>query len=79
MPLARPNAPIPIAQSSHHAPRDEPSEFLMDQDAWSAFAFVDLCEAVARGRSQAGPLAREIARLEWQLLFDHCFHKAVGN
>ena len=42
------------------------------------FAFVDLCEAIARGRSQAGQPAREIARVEWQLLFDHCFRKAVG-
>jgi len=68
-----------LAQSSHHAPRDEPSAFLLTQKSWDAFAFVDLCEAIARGRSQAGELARQIARVEWQLLFDHCFRRAVGS
>lgn len=45
---------------------------------FAPFAFVDLCEAIARGRSQDEQLAREVARIEWQLLFDHCFRKAVG-
>jgi hypothetical protein len=64
--------------SSRHAPRDEPSDLLRTQPAWDPFAFVDLCASVARGRSQCDQLAREIARVEWQLLFDHCFRKAVG-
>jgi hypothetical protein len=63
---------------SRHAPRDEPSALFDKQRTWDPFAFIDLCEAIARGRSQAGPLAREIARVEWQLLFDHCFRKAIG-
>ncbi len=67
-----------LADRSDHAPRDEPSDFLLTQKSWDAYAFVDLCESIARGRSQAGQLAREIARVEWQLLFDHCFRKAVG-
>ena len=58
---------------------DPAAEFLTTQSKWDPFTFVDLCEAIARGRSQAEQLAREIARVEWQLLFDHCFRKAVGT
>jgi hypothetical protein len=53
-------------------------KFLTAQTRWDPYQFVDLCEAIARGRSQSEQLAREIARVEWQLLFDHCFRKAVG-
>jgi hypothetical protein len=77
-PIFEPLAAAPREHRSHHAPRDEPSAFLSIQEAWDPFAFVDLCESVARGRSQDNQLAREIARVEWQLLFDHCFRKAVG-
>jgi hypothetical protein len=42
-------------------------------------AFVDVCERV-RGRGDADEeLARRVQRLEWQLLFDHCFRLAVGG
>jgi hypothetical protein len=58
---------------------DEPASFLATQKSWDAFRFVDLCEAIARGRSRCGQLAREIARLEWQLLFDHCYRQSVGT
>ena len=54
-------------------------EFLTAQPCWDANQFVDLCESIARGRSQAGQLAREIARVEWQLLFNHCFRAATGQ
>jgi hypothetical protein len=57
---------------------DRPAEFLASQAAWDAFRFIDLCEAIARDRSRCEGLAREIARLEWQLLFDHCYRKATG-
>jgi hypothetical protein len=57
---------------------DGPAEFLATQTNWDAFRFVDLCEAIARGRSKCESLAREAARLEWQLLFDYCYRKAIG-
>jgi hypothetical protein len=57
---------------------DAPAQFLASQSSWDAFRFVDLCEAVAHGRSRCEPLAREVARLEWQLLFDHCYRQAIG-
>src|SRR6266550_1802713 len=57
---------------------DEPAKFLASQKSWDAFRFVDLCEAIARGRSRCEQLAREIARIEWQLLFDNCYREAIG-
>ena len=56
---------------------DGPAEFLATQEVWDAFRFVDLCEAIARGRSQCEQLAREVARVEWRLLFDHCYRAAT--
>lgn len=51
---------------------------LMDASAWDPYAFVDLCEAIAAGRDNRQQLAREAARLEWQLLFDDCYRRAVS-
>jgi hypothetical protein len=56
---------------------DAAAEHLASEKTWDAFRFVDLCEAVAKGKSRAEQLAREIARLEWQLLFEHCYRQAV--
>jgi hypothetical protein len=57
---------------------DQPATFLAEQTEWDPFRFVDLCESVARGKSRCERLAREIARTEWQLLFDHCYQAAIA-
>ena len=49
---------------------------LANQSNWDPYAFVDLCASVARGQSDAEIYCRELARCEWQLLFDHCFQNA---
>jgi hypothetical protein len=46
---------------------------------WDPFKFVDLCEAIAGGQAHSEQLARQVARSEWQLLFDHCFRQATGQ
>jgi len=56
---------------------DPAAEFLATQKTWDAFRFVDLCEAIAHRRSTAEQVAREVARLEWQMLFEHCYRQAV--
>jgi len=73
--------PLAAAAREHakQAQLDDPAAFLATQKSWDAFRFVDLCEAVADGRSRCEQLGREIARLEWQLLFDHCYRLAVGQ
>ena len=57
---------------------DPAAEYLATQSTWDASRFVDLCEQIARGRSKCEPLAREIARTEWRLLFEHCYRQAIG-
>ena len=39
--------------------------------------FVDFCEQVRGKGSSEEKLAQEVQLLEWQLLFDHCYRKAV--
>lgn len=57
---------------------DEPAKYLASQTAWDPFRFVDLCTAVARGRSKCEAVAREVARAEWGLLFEDCYRKGIG-
>jgi hypothetical protein len=58
---------------------DSAAAFLATQETWDPYRFIDLCEAIARGHSGAENLARQIARLEWELLFDHCYRQATGQ
>ena len=58
-------------------PDDSPATFLAFQHEWDPAAFVDLCQAVARGASDVDGIARRVAQLEWQILFDACFWEAV--
>jgi hypothetical protein len=70
------------AKAHELAVKDKPdgaAAFLPTQPAWDSFRFVDLCEAIARGKSSAESLARQIARAEWDLLFAYCYNKAVGR
>jgi hypothetical protein len=55
-----------------------PASFLQDPGTWDPFKFVDLCAAIARGQSDYEGLARRIARIEWEQLFDHCYRQALG-
>lgn len=63
------------------ATKEEPepaNQFLIEQNAWDPFRFIDLCESAARGQSSSELLCRRIAQIEWQLLFDYCYDKATG-
>lgn len=44
---------------------------------WDPFRFVDLCEKYAGQGDTGEQVCREIARAEWQLLFDFCYQGAV--
>jgi hypothetical protein len=65
------------ATLAQQAPLDATAQYLATQATWDAHRFVDLCEAIARGRSKCESLAREIAATEWRLLFDHCYRQAT--
>ncbi len=61
-----------------NTPHDS-TNFLRQQKKWDPFAFVDLCEACVERRSPAETLCRQIQQAEWRLLFDYCYHEAVGK
>jgi hypothetical protein len=61
------------------APDDRSAEFLASQNEWDHSRFVDLCQSAAAGRSAAETLCRRIQKLEWELLFDHCYRRACAN
>jgi hypothetical protein len=70
-PLAGPLADGVRAQL---AGRDVPvaASWLQTADRWDAFRFIDLCEQ-ARGRGGLlEQLIREVAAIEWYVLFDFC-------
>ena len=58
---------------------DDPAVYLKAQTHWDPFLFVDLCEKVALGQSRADALCREIARREWELLFEYSYRAATGG
>jgi hypothetical protein len=52
--------------------------FLARQEQWDPFAFNDLCQASQEATAPCHDLCRRIQRVEWELLFDHCYLRAVG-
>lgn len=57
----------------------EAAAALAGQGAWDPFQFVDLCQAAVRGRSAEEAVLRKVQQAEWELLFDHCYRRAVGS
>ena len=49
---------------------------LAEDGCWDPFAFVDLCQQAGETDGSLLALCQELTRLEWQLLFDYCFHQA---
>lgn len=54
------------------------AEYLSQQSDWDPFRFVDLCQSVGSGDVASQPVCREVARAEWQLLFDYCYRQTAG-
>jgi hypothetical protein len=67
------------AALAEQAPESETARFFRSKSEWDPFAFVDLCQAAMRGRADDAAFCREIARVEWELLFDDCYRKAIGQ
>ena len=66
------------SQAARDAGTDKRTSFLAKQSKWDAFAFVDLCEAASRGQTDQ-TLCRQIAQLEWQVLFNYCYQRATSS
>jgi hypothetical protein len=56
---------------------EDEARFLIRQNAWDPFAFIDLCEKAAGSPSEM--LCRRIQQREWELLFDYCYRQAIGG
>lgn len=67
------------ARLAAKADADQSAAFLQKQISWDPFAFVDLCEAQINSNSPTEMLCRKIQQREWELLFNHCYHKAIGK
>jgi hypothetical protein len=58
---------------------DRLREQIQGRAQWDPFWFVDQCEAASHGGgADLEQWLRKVQRLEWQLLFDYCYRKAVG-
>jgi hypothetical protein len=47
--------------------------------AWDPFAFVDRCQAVERGKSSERDACLDLQQIEWEALFEYCYHAAIGH
>lgn len=73
-----PTLAVAAAKLSEGLTLDRASEFLNDRTRWDAFAFVDLCERIARGQGDCEQLAKLVAKTEWELLFDYSWQHAIS-
>jgi hypothetical protein len=46
---------------------------------YDPFAFVDRCEAVVRGKSKDRDACLDVQQIEWELLFDYCYRRAIDE
>ena len=44
---------------------------------WDPFAFIDLCAQASDPADETTKLCQQITCVEWQLLFDYCYHVAI--
>jgi hypothetical protein len=59
--------------------RHDEAAYLTTQASWDPFRFVDLCQRGLREDGDLGELCRQVARREWQLLFDFCYREALAS
>ena len=63
----------------HAAELPPEGRYLLEQEVWDCPAFTELCRTVQTGRPQAEICCRHVQQAEWELLFDYCYHAAVGD
>tara|TARA_B100000945_G_scaffold307763_1_gene296613 strand:+ start:42 stop:611 length:570 start_codon:yes stop_codon:yes gene_type:complete len=52
---------------------------LLDAGNWDPFGFVDLCQQAGRGNKSLLTYCQAVTRVEWELLFDYCYSRAIGE
>jgi hypothetical protein len=53
------------------------AKFLATQRSWNPAQFIDLCFTCLNEDSPESRLCRQVQRLEWELLFDYCYRRAI--
>lgn len=71
--------PLRTAAARLAADATGPAAFLARQASWEPLAFVDLCEASSDEAAPFHELCRRVQHAEWELLFAHCYERAVGG
>lgn len=52
---------------------------LIEDGDWDPFGFVDLCQQAGDEDSPLHTYCQAITRVEWELLFDYCYQRAIGE
>ncbi|MCO6455302.1 MAG: hypothetical protein J5I93_08375 [Pirellulaceae bacterium] len=65
-----------VGQLAHQL--SSPPGWIRKLSEWDPFRFIDLCQAAASEGEPDADLLRQVAWLEWQLLFDYCYRRAIG-
>ncbi|HEX4148737.1 MAG TPA: hypothetical protein VHY20_07110 [Pirellulales bacterium] len=52
---------------------------LAGQPRWNFEAFTELCRGTQHGPAEAQNCCRQLQQAEWELLFDYCYHAALGD
>ncbi len=48
-------------------------------DDWDPYEFVDACQSALRTGGAEADRCQQLQEREWELLFDYCYHSAVGE
>lgn len=67
------------ANLAETTPCDSRAGFLVTQPQWNALAFIDLCEIYRGTQSSTELLCQRVQLCEWNLLFAHCWRKAISK
>ncbi|MCA9247708.1 MAG: hypothetical protein KDA42_11345 [Planctomycetales bacterium] len=69
---------LEAAQAQAEQAGSKVAEEIGDWSEWDPFRFIDRCEACVRGRNEDEAFLRAVQQLEWELLFDDCYRRAIA-
>jgi hypothetical protein len=67
-----------VKQSRQVTEQNTQVQSVVEDGTWNPFTFVDLCENAIHRKSNVDA-CQELQQLEWKLLFDHCYRKAIRS
>jgi len=58
---------------------DAEAKSLAGSSSWDSLAFVDLCRSAHASGGELETFCRRVQMAEWELLFDFCYRRAIGE